>query len=612
MAQNQSIALSMVGLWAALLVFAPPNTVLAATPEGSPTSLRGERTAVEALVKDGWLEERYLAKDGHDWIEVTTVGGSSTMGPVSIIAADGTPLPGKVQRLSAVDGTLVEEFALGAHRIVRTLTITDDGAWVHVVTRFVPSGVVAPKQAADHLKFSRRSDCSFSPSVGGFDPDAQYKAPVILVENDRVAFRIVPDLAALDRKTLKRCNHALDLDVPGGPMLAVGFMPAKLVRHAVFALDASRTWTTKTPVENSYYLLVTATALPTQAYRQVVQMHWQRFGRNLQATAAVQQVGTDPKYRSLALWDDWRKMVWEEQSPREWLSVPLPDGSTGGAVRRIWAFGCSVYLGAWFNSLRTSYGMALWARRTGNERLLKLARQTIEVALKAAGRDGAFKCVAALTKDGKSVVWAAGDGSVAGTKNGFLGYDMCWTGYRLLRWGASQLPGSDAILPRCRRLAEFMIARQSPDGMLPTRFADSGAVEEERSRTVKAETGPVVLFLLELYRQDRNPKWLEAAKDGLDFLDKDVIPQRQWYDFETFWSCSPRKIEFDKRSGQWPANNLALGQTVAAYLAAYRVTGEARYLATGQSVLDYQLSINGTTMGKWSGADIEKGMWRNK
>ena len=179
--------------------------------------------------------------------------------------------------------------------------------------------------------------------------------------------------------------------------------------------------------------------------------------------------------------------------------------------------------------------------------------------------------------------------AVGSTKDGLLGYDMCWTGYWLLRWRASHLPGSDAILPRCRRLAEFMIARQSPDGMLPTRFADSGAVEEERSRTVKAETGPVVLFLLELYCQDRNPQYVEAAKKGLDFLDRDVIPQRQWYDFETFWSCSPRKVEFDKRSGQWPANNLALGQTVAAYLAAYRTTGEARYLATGQKVLDYLL-----------------------
>ena len=64
---------------------------------------------------------------------------------------------------------------------------------------------------------------------------------------------------------------------------------------------------------------------------------------------------------------------------------------------------------------------------------------------------------------------------------------------------------------------------------------------------------------------------------------------RQWYDYETFWSCSPRQAQFDERTQQWPANNLAFGQTVAAYLLAARVTGEERYLATGERLLDYLL-----------------------
>ena len=40
---------------------------------------------------------------------------------------------------------------------------------------------------------------------------------------------------------------------------------------------------------------------------------------------------------------------------------------------------------------------------------------------------------------------------------------------------------------------------------------------------------------------------------------------------------------------QWPANNLALTHTVEAYLLAYRITGEARYLAVGEALLDYLL-----------------------
>ena len=549
--------------------------------------LRGAKVAVEAVLKDGRLHERYLASREGTWVEVATADLGQTAGPVGVVTAEG-PLLGSARGLSVSDGTMVEEFALGEHRVTRQLTLLGEGPWIRVVTRFAPAGRVSLRQFSDHFQFSQRPDWSYSPSVGGFNPDAQYKAPLILVQAAQTALGLVPDVTTLNRDVLLRCSHALDLDVPGGPSLAVGFSPAKLASHSVYALGTNRTWTADAPLENSYYLLVTASAPPAQAYREAVRFHWEHFGRAAQAQAAAQQVGTDPRYKSLALWDDWREMVWKQESPEKWLPVPLPDGSTGGGVRtKRWGPGPSVYLSSWFNTLRTSYGMALYAKRTANTNLLSLARQTVEVALKAPGRDGAFKCIAVPQPGG--TVWAAGDGSGGSTKDGFLGYDMCWTAYWLLKWRAAELPGCQGILPRCRELARFMIARQTADGLLPTRFAEEGSAQEETSRTVKAETGPVVLFLLELYRQDRNVQYLEAAKKGLAFLEKEVIPLRQWYDYETFWSCSPRTARFDERTQQWPANNLALVQTVQAYLLAHQITGEGRYLATGEALLDYLL-----------------------
>ena len=133
-----------------------------------------------------------------------------------------------------------------------------------------------------------------------------------------------------------------------------------------------------------------------------------------------------------------------------------------------------------------------------------------------------------------------------------------WTGYWLLKWRAAGLPESDAILPRCRRLADFFIARQLKDGMIPTRFDESGETQAELSRMLMAETGPTALFLLELYSADRNPRYLDAGLRALRFLEREVIPQRKWFDYETFFSCSPRTISFDERTQQWPANNLAL------------------------------------------------------
>ena len=138
--------------------------------------------------------------------------------------------------------------------------------------------------------------------------------------------------------------------------------------------------------------------------------------------------------------------------------------------------------------------------------------------------------------------------------------------------------------------------------MLPTRFDEEGDVQSVASRTLRAETAPVVLFLLELYKAQPKSEYLLAARKGLQFLERQVIPERKWYDFETFWSCSPRLIAFDERTRQWPANNLALIHAVAAYLAAYQVTKEAQYLDRGQALLDYLLLYQQS----WSNPALER------
>lgn len=579
---------------------------------GPPAFVANDRIRVEAWIDGGRMHERFLARSGGEWIQIAREAEGGSAGPSALVSAESAISLGEALHVDMDGNALLEEFTAGGIQVLRKVTLCAQGPWVRVTTRLqAPTGAKL-HSFVDRFKFSWKPDWSYAPSVGGFAPDEQYKAPLILVQTGRAAFGIVPDLAALDRRTLRKCNHALDLDVPGGPVLSVGFIPAQQAYHTVYEPDPARAWAVGSQCENSYFLLVTAAANPGEAYREAVRLHWMMFGRPTQLSAARQQKGTDTPARSyswlqkigpmdqqiaddrrlagLALWDDWRTEVWKGQSRRRWLLVPLPGGTTGGGVSTLrWGPGPSIYLTAWFNTLRTSYGMALYARRVRDGDLLQRARQSVEVALKAPGRDGSFKCVAVPDPKGGPVLWAAGDGSGDGTQGGYLGYDMSWTAYWLLQWRSAGLPDSGAILPRCRALAKFLCDRQSADGMLPTRFAEDGSVERDLSRTVKAETGPAALFLLELYRQDPDPRWLGAALRGLTFLEEGVIPKRQWYDFETFWSCSPRKPILDSRSDQWPANDLALGQAVAAFLSAYRVTGDRAYLQRGERLLDYLL-----------------------
>ncbi|MCX5644691.1 MAG: hypothetical protein NTZ17_08390 [Phycisphaerae bacterium] len=557
--------------------------------------LSGDKVRVEADLADGRLRERYLAKTDDDaWVEVATSDGISG-GPICLHGAQGSPqgtIPQEVQvtttEVQASGKEMTEVLSAGPYRIVRKISPEGSGPWLRVTTRLEPSQAVELQSVTDRFTFSQRAEWSYSPSVGGFNPDAQYKAPLVLVQSKRLAFGVVPDVTALNRDTLRLCHHALDLDVTKSPSLRVGFMPAKLARHSVYRMDTQRAWKLERPLDNVYFLLVTATAEPGQAYRQGVRFHWERFGRPSQSVAAEQQKGTGP-YQDLALFDQWRQRVWDQESRKAWLQIVLPDGSIGGGVSTSRALGPrSVYLSSWFNSLRTSLGMALYARRTANNDLLQLAAQTVELALQSPGANGAFKCIAALDKNSQPV-WGAGDGSGGSTIQGFLGYDMSWTAYWLLRWREAQLPGHEKVLPRCQGLARFLIARQQPDGRFATFFDEAGNPLKDKAPYTMAETGPVALFLLKLYEADQQSEYLAAAQKGLAFLEKEVIPERKWYDFETFWSCSPRGISFDTRCGQWPANDLALGQAVAAFLQAWRVTGDRAYLEKGESLLDYLL-----------------------
>ena len=535
--------------------------------------LTGVRVRVEAAAAAGNLQERFLAKDGSAWVELAFSNGET------------------VAALSVGRETLSEDLTIGNLRVHRTLSLTSRAHWLKVTTRLEAGFPTSLHSFKDTLRAAIPPDWSYAPSVGGFVPDGQYKAPLIMVQSGRRALGIVPDVLSLTRDMLRRSNHALSLDASADPVLSVGFIPAQQAYHSVYREDLDRVWSADGPVENSYYISLSAEAEPREAYREAVRFHWEQFARKEMEGAAAAQAGTDPQYKQCGVFDDWRHAIWDQQSPKNWLSFALPDGSTGGAVGMLrWgAPRPSVYLGAWFNSLRTAYGMALYARRTGKPELMNLAGQTLRMALQAPGAGGAFQCIAVPRGDGGAVNWAAGDGSGASTEHGFLGFDMSWTGYWMLRWRAAGLPGAERIVDRCARLAAFLIVRQQADGMLPTRFDQDGGVELGAAKIVQAETAPVVLFLLELYKASPHSEYLAAARKGLAFLDRDVIPGRKWYDFETFWSCSPRLIAFDERTRQWPANDLALIHATAAYLAAYQVTRERAYLDRGEALLDYLL-----------------------
>src|ERR1035438_7408975 len=166
-----------------LLAFFVPLTLplLLHAQNGAPVTLSGAQVRVEVSSVNGRLKERYQAREGSRWITIASSAGE-TEGSVSVHGANGVVLTGALRSVSVEHGALVERLSAGPNEITRTIELTASGPWAHVATRLEPRGRVELHSVADSFRFEGHPDWSYSPSVGGFDPDAQYKAPLILTQ----------------------------------------------------------------------------------------------------------------------------------------------------------------------------------------------------------------------------------------------------------------------------------------------------------------------------------------------------------------------------------------------------------------------------------------------
>lgn len=95
-------------------------------------------------MKEGKLQERYRALRDGSWVKVAATEPARTLGPISVVTAVGATLGGAVRNVSLSGKTLVEEFTMGEHRLIRKLTVVSNGPWIHVVTRSLNSLGTSP------------------------------------------------------------------------------------------------------------------------------------------------------------------------------------------------------------------------------------------------------------------------------------------------------------------------------------------------------------------------------------------------------------------------------------------------------------------------------------
>ena len=441
-----------------------------------------------------------------------------------------------------------------------------------------------------------------------------FRSPALIAGRGPLVFAVVPDLDLVGAKAAN--PWFLDDDAPRRRMW-LGLVKTEIPEHVLFRKAPGLTFA-KGTVELGFYVSAYEDPGPvTDPWRPVSAFLWKRWGGPLFSRGQPIAGRIEPYVNTTYDWafhGGWAKSVWQEfdlggrrvGAPQFIVNISQSPNYAGPWYQREFR---SIWNQAWFSSLRSASGLYRYARRLAGpegEDLLAKAKLTKELALAAPMTDGIFPSVIGAANDiyeigGRKLArprgwaearWSNSDRTPAEhgiTSEWFHVLDMSWTALWMLRW-YDELEPDARLLDYARAYGDRLLTLQDERGFFPGWLhPTTHAPGPVMNRT--PETSLSVTFLLKLAAITGEPKYRQAALRALEAVIREIVPEGNWLDFETFWSCSAwgrdtyldRKIE---RNAMHKQNTLSMFWTAEALLAAFRATDEARYLGWGRRTLD--------------------------
>jgi hypothetical protein len=469
-------------------------------------------------------------------------------------------------------------------------------AWVEAVWRFVdweePGEVFSP---------------TLVPQPGDVVGRHVMRAPALTAQSRGRAAALVYSIDSIYRaQTLPACMNLLrDGETP---VFRVGLRPHRVRGHVYYQYVPQPA---RSPTYHYTYHLYIATDAPQGAALSAANRRlWDRYGRRYRNASP-------PLSTSVA---EYARQIYPHVLDTQWAETRL-DGNRVGAIRLNRSYPNDVWMCAWFSQLRSAYGLYLWGQQMDNPDWIARALATRDLHLAAPQQRGLFPTVFVFGRTPDTCRWVHSHHQGGGPGIYHL-FDMSWTVYQLLRWQRDLVPDERAI-EFARTYCQGLLRLQGEDGSLPAyvdaeRFAVVDHVDRRRliadleahpggdpyvlggiktrwpeERFVhSAEDAASLLVLAELVRAlpandpDRG-SFLDAAQSIGEWLARCVYPQGRWIDFEVYYSCSPKPLDFyDARSGQWPQNTLCIHLAASGFLALYRVTHATKFLDLARWALD--------------------------
>ncbi|MBS1715716.1 MAG: hypothetical protein JST30_15415 [Armatimonadetes bacterium] len=437
-------------------------------------------------------------------------------------------------------------------------------------------------------------DSTFSPGLRKNDNevvgDHFFRCPAVSAQKGTLAAIVLPDVEVLAEN--RPMPTIVDLDCRNGvvdaPLLSYGFCDHKVVSHVAYAHDPSMLRRVPKELELAMDVIVTAKAVPFGAFQLAADETWKTGERYFDKIL--------PQAMPFA---DYAKVCYpaafaERQGNNVlgWFETEI-DGKPCGGVMAGWGYQQGwVSWQPWFNNLRSAWGMRWWGRKLGEPDWVQKADKMLNLALAAPMKQGACP----TTYQSREKTWK---GSLIMPRKDCY-YDltnMAWKGVWMLEWlKFDDCPRRDDIDRQCREMADCMVRFQNADGSFPTWLTQDLKVVPVLDHSAQSALPAWFLFAY-AERHKEQARYREAALRAADFLVKHVVDKQLYYDFETFFSCSPKtclqadgKIDdlamWDRHTMSPPQNTLSMHWAAEALRLAGNATRNAKYHTYALRALD--------------------------
>ncbi len=323
--------------------------------------------------------------------------------------------------------------------------------------------------------------------------------------------------------------------------------------------------------------------------RAVVSHLWQRYGHPLAADVR-------PQYRPFRRYAA-RSLRAIAHMP-DFVEFDLTSGQRGAGFRNCSSINgndvdstCfknplrAVWFSPWFNSFRTAFGIARATRRQRGAiaRQWRRRAERIKQTLLAAPDDCEHGLIPTTYDYGTQQWW----NSAAGIGPGRHYFDVAsatHTALWMLRWHDHVQP-DDRLLQRVRRIVHWLLSAQASDGSFPA-FVDP-AGRPHAMLNSSAQCGAASVLLAEWAQRDPDPSILDALRRCCRFFIDHVLPRRKYHDYEAYFSCSPKPLDFtDARTGQELQTTLGLSWVADTLTRTFALTRDQHLKPWAQRAMD--------------------------